>query len=584
MAFRLGAFPRATVASHFPLLNRKNFLVLPLELQVEIRRAIDTRRLRIRVSDGGESYLGMWKNAVDRQRKGIEFQKVVENTVGNDDYDGGDSIADQLEKKSDDFSKILQVPREERDRIQRMQVIHRAAAAIAAARALVGETGFVAEAEAESSSRDSDLSINLNLRNDGGLLEREEDLSEFQSEDTLLPELKTSQTGTPGPDFWSWTPPPDYDRNDTTSSELQPVGESQAYPMLSNFVEEKEPPVGFLSIPFQSKHSESKLKPLLPPFQSSVVVEKLEASESSTETHSMEEGANVGMEFLVQAAEASQALSIDKESAEGIESDGSRWWKETGVEQRPDGVICKWTLTRGVSADLATEWQNKYWEAADEFGYKELGSEKSGRDVYGNVWRESWRESMRQEQGIVHLEKTADKWGKNESGTEWQEKWWEYYGGSGQAEKNAHKWCKIDPNTYVDPGHAHIWCERWGEKYDGQGGSMKYTDKWAERCEGDGWTKWGDKWDENFDPNGHGVKQGETWWEGKHGERWNRTWGEGHNGSGWVHKYGKSSSGEHWDTHAQQETWYERFPHFGFYHCYNNSVQLREVQKPSERS
>ena len=174
MAFRLGAFPRATVASHFPLLNRKNFLVLPLELQVEIRRAIDTRRLRIRVSDGGESYLGMWKNAVDRQRKGIEFQKVVENTVGNDDYDGGDSIADQLEKKSDDFSKILQVPREERDRIQRMQVIHRAAAAIAAARALVGETGFVAEAEAESSSRDSDLSINLNLRNDGGLLEREE--------------------------------------------------------------------------------------------------------------------------------------------------------------------------------------------------------------------------------------------------------------------------------------------------------------------------------------------------------------------------------------------------------------------------
>ena len=66
-----------------------------------------------------------------------------------------------------------------------------------------------------------------------------------------------------------------------------------------------------------------------------------------------------------------------------------------------------------------------------------------------------------QEQGIVHLEKTADKWGKNESGTEWQEKWWEYYGGSGQAEKNAHKWCKIDPNTYVDPGHAHIWCERY---------------------------------------------------------------------------------------------------------------------------
>lgn len=123
---------------------------------------------------------------------------------------------------------------------------------------------------------------------------------------------------------------------------------------------------------------------------------------------------------------------------------------------------------------------------------------------------------------------------------------------------------------------------RWGEKYDGHGGSTKYTDKWAERSEGDGWTKWGDKWDEDFDPNGHGVKQGETWWAGKFGERWNRTWGEHHNGSGWIHKYGKSSCGEHWDTHVQQETWYERFPHFGFYHCYDNSVQLREVPKPSD--
>lgn len=111
---------------------------------------------------------------------------------------------------------------------------------------------------------------------------------------------------------------------------------------------------------------------------------------------------------------------------------------------------------------------------------------------------------------------------------------------------------------------------------------MKYTDKWAERFEGDGWTKWGDKWDENFDPNGHGVKQGETWWQGKHGERWKRTWGEGHNGSGWVHKYGRSSSGEHWDTHAREDTWYERYPHYGFMHCFDNSVQLRQVQKPTE--
>ncbi|KGN61656.1 uncharacterized protein LOC101218256 [Cucumis sativus] len=577
MPLRLPLSPRPTLHHHFPRLYHHNFLLLPLQPHIQIRHATPARTLRIRASDEGESYLGMWKNAVERQRKAVEFQKVVENTEGNDDRNAGDPSSDQLEKKSEEFSKILQVPPEERDRIQRMQVIHRAAAAIAAARALVGETGTLAVG-------DSDTCVNLNSTNDEGLLDREEALSEFQSENALLPEFETSQSWTPGPDFWSWTPPPDDDGNDNAFGELQPLGKSQAYPKLSNFVEEKERPIDFLSIPFQSEISES-VNPLLPPFQSLVGMEKLESSETSTETHSLEEDENVGIEFSVHAAEASQALSsVDKESTKGIDPDGSRWWKETGIEQRPDGVICKWTLTRGVSADLATEWQNKYWEAADEFGYKELGSEKSGRDAYGNVWREYWRESMRQEQGLVHLEKTADKWGINGSGTEWQEKWWEYYNTSGQAEKNAHKWCKIDPNTYVDPGHAHIWNERWGEKYDGQGGSIKYTDKWAERCEGDGWTKWGDKWDENFDPNGHGIKQGETWWEGRHGERWNRTWGEGHNGSGWVHKYGKSSSGEHWDTHAQQETWYERFPHFGFYHCFNNSVQLREVQKPSERA
>lgn len=111
---------------------------------------------------------------------------------------------------------------------------------------------------------------------------------------------------------------------------------------------------------------------------------------------------------------------------------------------------------------------------------------------------------------------------------------------------------------------------------------MKYTDKWAERSEGDGWSKWGDKWDEHFDSNRHGVKQGESWWEGQHGERWNRTWGEQHNGSGFVHKYGKSSSGEHWDTHVQEDTWYERYPHYGFEHCFENSVQLRAVRRPSE--
>lgn len=60
-----------------------------------------------------------------------------------------------------------------------------------------------------------------------------------------------------------------------------------------------------------------------------------------------------------------------------------------------------------------------------------------------------------QESGLLHLEKTADKWGKNGQGDEWQ-----HYGASGQAEKWAHKWCSIDPTTNLEAGHAHVWHER----------------------------------------------------------------------------------------------------------------------------
>ena len=100
-------------------------------------------------------------------------------------------------------------------------------------------------------------------------------------------------------------------------------------------------------------------------------------------------------QFSKNAAEAARALSeSDDKSTHGIHPGGSMWWKETGVEQRPDGVVCKWTVLRGVSADGAVEWEDKYWEASDRFDHKELGSEKSGRDAAGNVWREYWKESM----------------------------------------------------------------------------------------------------------------------------------------------------------------------------------------------
>ncbi|KAK7845859.1 protein LIKE EARLY STARVATION, chloroplastic [Quercus suber] len=531
-------------------------------------------RLRVRVSDGDDSYLHMWKNAVDKERKSIDFQNIAHNSPPPppppppNDHDHED-----LEKKTLEFHKILQVSKEERDRIQRMQVIDRAAAAIAAARAILNE----------NASRPQILFQDLNTDTDAtGLPAKQQGT---QNESIFVPRSESSQSGTPGPDFWSWAPPVNSDISSDDVNDTQIAGRSSVYPTSNNPVVEKDWSVGVLSIPFESTLSESNPNYTLPPLQSFIEVEKVETSEASLGTPYLEEEREHGVQFSAHAAEAAHALhKMDGQTPHGVNPDGSRWWKETGIERRPDGVICRWTMTRGVSADQVVEWQEKFWEAADEFGYKELGSEKSGRDATGNVWREYWRESMRQEHGLVHLEKTADKWGKNGNGDEWQEKWWEHYDASGQAEKWAHKWCSIDPNTLLEAGHAHIWHERWGEKYDGHGGSIKYTDKWAERCEGDGWTKWGDKWDENFDLNSHGVKQGETWWEGKYGERWNRTWGEGHNGSGWVHKYGKSSSGEHWDTHAQQDTWYERYPHYGFYHCFENSVQLREVQKPSEMS
>lgn len=67
-----------------------------------------------------------------------------------------------------------------------------------------------------------------------------------------------------------------------------------------------------------------------------------------------------------------------------------------------------------------------------------------------------------QENGLLNIEKTADKWGKNGKNEEWQEKWWERYDASGFTEKCAHKWCCIDPFKPLEAGHAHVWHERYG--------------------------------------------------------------------------------------------------------------------------
>ncbi|VVA98629.1 unnamed protein product [Arabis nemorensis] len=578
MASRLGVSVRAALgSSRVPHLDdgRRRDSSSSSFLNFTANRRNRRERSGLRASNEGggiESYLHMWKNAVDREKKEKAFEKIVENVAV--DVEKGEE--EDLEKKTDEFQKILEVSVEERDRIQRMQVVDRAAAAISAAKAILASknSGDVKEGFSDQEKSDGSEVTDTQKNAKQGMWSRT----------VYVPRTETSGTETPGPDFWSWTPPQDSEMMSSNGNgDLQAAFKADEFPIMSNPVLEKEHSADSLSIPYESMLSTDKHSFVIPPFESLIEVRKEGETKPSSEISSSEHDLEVISS--ANAEEAARVLdSLDESSSHGVSENGLKWWKQTGVEQRPDGVVCRWTMIRGVTADGVVEWQDKYWEASDDFGFKELGSEKSGRDAEGNVWREFWKESMMQENGIVHMEKTADKWGKSGKGDEWQEKWFEHYDATGKSEKWAHKWCSLDRNTPLDVGHAHVWHERWGEKYDGQGGSTKYTDKWAERWVGDGWDKWGDKWDENFNPSAQGVKQGETWWEGKHGDRWNRSWGEGHNGSGWVHKYGKSSSGEHWDTHVPQETWYERFPHFGFYHCFDNSVQLRAVRKPSDMS
>uniref|UniRef100_A0A0A9D6J0 Uncharacterized protein n=1 Tax=Arundo donax TaxID=35708 RepID=A0A0A9D6J0_ARUDO len=572
----------ATAPHHLLLLRRRDVGARHRNARVRVAAAAS--------GGGGGSYLDMWRKAVDRERRSAELAYRLQAPPAEAEA-GAAAPGEDVERRTARFEEMLLVPREERDRVQRRQVIDRAAAALAAARAVLKEP----PAQSQSPSPPPSPPPTPPQRAEAGSGEGGTPKGSDRGSRTVAPspvpqspeasgdsstyKQESSKLGTPGPDFWSWLPPMQNSNKPRESSTgLKPSKKVDPFSCQPDLLMEKEQSVDYLSLPLETSLFEKKEDRSLPPFQSFAEPENVD----SKATLAAETKETFEEQFSKNAAEVARALSeSDEKSSHGVYPDGSMWWKETGVEQRPDGVVCKWTVTRGVSADGAVEWEDKYWEASDRFDHKELGSEKSGRDASGNVWREYWKESMWQDYtcGVMHMEKTADKWGQNGKGEQWQEQWFEHYDSTGQAEKWADKWCSLDPNTPLDVGHAHVWHERWGEKYDGSGGSVKYTDKWAERSEGDGWSKWGDKWDEHFDPNGRGVKQGETWWEGKHGDRWNRTWGEGHNGSGWVHKYGRSSSGEHWDTHVTQETWYERFPHFGFHHCFENSPQLRSVRR-----
>ncbi|GJY03099.1 hypothetical protein Tco_0361251 [Tanacetum coccineum] len=326
-----------------------------------------TKQLRLHpahvsnVENGGDSYLGMWRKAMDRERKEIEFNKIAKNVVNEDD--------NNLEKKSSEFFKILEVPKETRDEVQRMQLVDRAAAAIAVVATLKNEvqnnsySGLSNDADEEA----GDGVVFYSSQGSGGI-------------------------GTPGPDFWSWVPPSNTSSNAEDGADSALSRNAATSLIEPNPVMELDPSSSYLSLPFETKHN-----PPLPPLQSLMEVEKQDASGSILETPELKEEHQVDNVFSTNAEDAINALAdVNQVSSQGTKPEGSMWWKETGTEVRPDGVVCRWTLTRGVSADKSVEWEDKYWEASDEFGYKELGSEKSGRDAFGNVWREFWKESMSQ--------------------------------------------------------------------------------------------------------------------------------------------------------------------------------------------
>lgn len=203
---------------------------------------------------------------------------------------------------------------------------------------------------------------------------------------------------TPGPDFWTWVPPPD---NRTLEDVLTPKMVDSPKP-LPKFAE-KELTREDLDLPLERELQkelplifQSRSVPSLPPLQSLLEVEKELDVEAPEVQHapSLQVPESVPESVTEAVSAMKQGMQTAGQDTSGVHADGARWWREQGVENRANGVVCTWTVIRGVSADGSVEWEEKFWEAADAYDFKELGAEKSGRDSAGGVWREFWQESM----------------------------------------------------------------------------------------------------------------------------------------------------------------------------------------------
>ena len=310
------------------------------------------------------------------------------------------------------------------------------------------------------------------------------------------------------------------------------------------------------------------LRSELPPFLSDLVVEA---------------DASVPVKKVVRKAvgsskvEGKTELVSETVSDSGVGDDGLMWWRDSGTERGPNGLLTTWTHIRGVSADGKTEWAERWWNKADWSGLRESGAEKTGADAAGNVWFERWNETFSTNaDGVETIEQACEK-RASQGATEWEEKWTETHNSFGWCKRDAHKWCKVDNG-------AHAWNEKWGEEFDGWGGSMKYTDRWSENCDlgrgGKATAKWGDKWKQHFSADGTGHKEGATWGHGEDGgQGWEKFWGEEHNATGYVRKFGGTSDGsERWDHWEKEDTWFEPRPNIDYAEKVRSSQHLLSIE------
>jgi hypothetical protein len=397
-----------------------------------------------------------------------------------------------------------------------------------------------------------------------------------------------SSVSAPGPDFWSWTPPPAPAPGLAPQRAPAPAARPAAE-VLDRPAPATLPPLqSMVEAPSWQEALLAQLRAPAPPLQSAsaTVGATVSATAAAAATPAAAAAAATSAAD-VSAALAGAAAALRHAAvgapgsapASGTLADGSRWWSESGTEEQAAGRLCRWTVVRGVSGDGGTEWQEKWWETSDSWNYRELGAEKSGRDASGRVWREAWSEVYDPDRvtGLGHIRRAADKWATAADGASWHEEWREAFWADGRTERDAAKWGAVAPGVIPEDGHAGVWHEKWGERWDARGGAAKWTDKWAERAEREGGgppRRWGDKWTQEF-RNGKGGRWGETWSDDPGGAgAYSRKWSEDHYGDGSVRKWGQSTDGQAWEHVAQEDTWYEGEPNFGWADAHRHSPQL----------